>query len=201
MKKRSLIMAAIMLLTVLSQPASAAFDRQFYINNNILFYDGTVCSESINNGAVILAGNDNEQKILNFFMQKGLSLAAASGFIGNMRQESGLDPRKIEGGSIADENYKPVNGRGFGLVQWTFTARQQPLIEHTKSLGVPVTDLSGQLSFIWEELNGKWLSTLNKLRNVKTAHEAAVLIEKEYEVSADSDAMVVANRARPGRSV
>lgn len=203
MRKRFLILAILLLSVVMTNSASAAFDRRFFINNSILFYDGTTCSDlgGGDKGAVQLAGDDNEQKILNFFMQKGLSLAQASGFIGNMWQESTLRPDIREGGQTVDENYKPENGVGFGLVQWTFTARQQPLVEHIKSLGVPITDLGGQLSFVWEELNGQWLGTLNKLRSTDDPVQAALIIHDEYEISAQSHAQVVSTRGGKAKEV
>jgi hypothetical protein len=144
------------------------------------------CVDTSAAGAVILAGEDNEQKILNFFMRKGLTLAQAAGIVGNMMVESGLKPNIREGGQIVDDNYKPENGVGFGLVQWTFTARQKPLVDFTQGMGVAVTDLGGQLGFVWEELNGQWLKTLNKLRATSDPIEAAVVVHDEYEVSADS---------------
>ena len=80
MKKRlfSLILLAIACSTAITNPAEALFNRRFFMNNNILFYDGTNCIDSIASGSVQLAGDDNEQKALNFFMQKGLNLAQAS---------------------------------------------------------------------------------------------------------------------------
>ncbi len=142
--------------------------------------------------AVILAGNNNVEKILNFYMRKGLNLAQASGIIGNMLQESNLQPNIVQGGRLIneDETYTLENGKGFGLVQWTFTGRQQPLQEHVDSLRVKNTDLGGQLSFTWVELNGAYLSTLNKLRSTNDPVEAAVAVHDGYEKSADSDSQV-----------
>ncbi|MBH1980026.1 hypothetical protein I8H89_00725 [Candidatus Saccharibacteria bacterium] len=142
--------------------------------------------------AVILAGNNNVEKILNFYMRKGLNLAQASGIIGNMLQESNLQPNIVQGGRMINENedYVLENGKGFGLVQWTFSGRQKPLQEHVDSLRVKNTDLGGQLSFTWVELNGPYLSTLNKLRSTNDPVEAAVVVHDGYEKSADSNGTV-----------
>lgn len=59
------------------------------LNHNdqgIVWFDNATCSST---GSVELAGDTNIEKILNFFMSKGLSIAQASGFVGNMVQESG----------------------------------------------------------------------------------------------------------------
>lgn len=148
--------------------------------------------EEPSGASVTLAGNDNIEKILNFYMRKGLNLAQASGIIGNMMQESNLQPNIVQGGRLIadDEEYVMQSGVGFGLVQWTFPARQKPLQDHVDALGVKNTDLGGQLSFTWVELNGDYLSTLNNLRRTNDPVEAAVIVHNGYERSADSPATV-----------
>lgn len=141
---------------------------------------------------VALAGNNNVEKILNFYMRKGLNLAQASGIVGNMMQESGLKPNIVQGGRLIapGENYRMQNGVGFGLIQWTFTGRQKPLQDHVDKMGVKNTDLSGQLSFTWVELTGPYLSTLNNLRRTNDPIQAAVVVHDGYEKSADSAGQV-----------
>ena len=153
--------------------ATAKFDRtvNYYMSNDITWYNRLAkCSggaKKAGTESVILAGNDNAEKILNFFMQKGLTLAQASGFIGNMQQESGLRPDIIEGGATAGPDYVPQNGKGFGLVQWTFTARQAPLVKLADEMGKPVTDIGVQLEYVWQELNGNWKGrTLDPLKGI-----------------------------------
>lgn len=142
--------------------------------------------------SVMLAGNNNVEKILNFYMRKGLNLAQASGIVGNMMQESGLKPNVVQGGRLIGdgETYRMQNGVGFGLVQWTFTGRQKPLQDHVDKMGVKNTDLGGQLSFTWVELTGPYLSTLNNLKRTNNPVEAAVVVHDGYEKSADSDGEV-----------
>ena len=182
-------------MTILIQPLQvmAITDPLFYSRNEILMYDDECVDVGV--GAVQLAGNDNTEKILNFFMREmQLNLAGASSIIGNMMQESGLQPNIEQGGKLVGEDYVPKNGVGFGLVQWTFTARQGPLKEHIDGMGVPITDLGGQLSFVKKELEGSYLSTLNKLKSTNDPVEGAVIVHDGYEVSADSDATVRAVR-------
>lgn len=174
---------------VWDSPVLAVTDPHFFSSNNILYYDDECLPES-GVGAVQLAGNDNTEKILNFFMRKGLSLAQAAGIVGNIMQESGLKPDIEQGGRIVGEDYIPKNGVGFGLVQWTFTERQRPLVEFTQEMGVSVIDLGGQLGFIWEELNGGYLPTLNNLRATEDPVESAVVFHDGYERSADTPGQV-----------
>lgn len=203
-KLRRFILAGISTFFILNAffiaPASAIIDWRFFSRNSIDLYDDE-CVDVSGAAAVILAGDDNEQKILNFFMRKGLNLAQAAGLVGNMMVESGLKSNIREGGQLVDDNYTPENGVGFGLVQWTFTARQQPLIDFTTAQGVPVTDLGGQLGFVWEELNGQWLGTLNKLRATDDPLEAAVIVHDEYEISAQSPAQVRSTRGENAKTI
>ena len=159
------------------------------LNHNdqgIVWYDNATCSST---GSVELAGDTNIEKILNFFMSKGLSIAQASGFVGNMVQESGngLDekvepkvknptPNLEQGGALVDEEYQPKNGTGFGLVQWTWTARQRPLVDKSKELNKPVTDIGVQLEHVWSELNGDFKETLEKVKSVDDPVDAAIMV-------------------------
>ncbi len=199
--KAWLLLTIIMLNVVLLPVQTLAItDPLFYSRNDILMYNDE-CVASGDGQSVILAGKDNLEKILNFFMRKGLNLAQASGIVGNMMQESGLKPNVEQGGRLVDESYTPINGTGFGLVQWTFSSRQVPLKQTTDAMGVPVTNLGGQLAFVWKELNGNYLSTLNQLRATNDPVEAAVIVHDGYEVSADSDAMVRSVRGGNAKGV
>jgi len=175
------------------QAASATFDQDFYSGNDILFYDPR-CKSGQASGSLTLAGKDNLEKILNFLMRKGLTLAQASGVAGNLMAESGLDPAIIQGGGKADDSYMPEAGIGFGLAQWTSGNRQEALVQHIKDMGVGLTDLGGQLDYLWTELSSNYQSTLSRLQATSTPLDAAVVFHNGYEGSADSIATVEANR-------
>ena len=170
--------------------AAQSYDEDYFSQNNILYYDTRCLDNTASSGLMQLAGNDNVEKILNFFMRKGLTLAQAAGIVGNMMQESGLNPAIIQGGRIADDSYVPQNGVGFGLVQWTFTGRQQPLVDHMKQMGVGITNLSGQLEFVWKELSGSYAHSLRAIKAASNPVDAAVAAHGPpspgYEASADS---------------
>lgn len=146
------------------------------------------CTDSAS--TVQLAGKDNIEKVLNFFMAKGLTLAQASGGVGNMMQESGVDPRKIQGGAIADENYQMQDGVGFGLIQWTFTGRQAPLKAKAEQMNKKVFEIEPQLEYIWDELNGAYKHSLEAIKKAENPVDAAVAFHGPpnpgYEASADS---------------
>lgn len=194
-------MTLIIVCATIVQPVHAAtYDKDFFSQNNILFYD-TRCIDSPSDSRVQLAGNGNTEKILNFFMRKGLTLAQAAGIVGNMMQESGLNPAIIQGGQMADDSYTPVSGVGFGLVQWTSGGRQQNLVSYMKGLGVGMTDLSGQLGFAWKELSESYGDTLRKLKSASNPVDAAVAVHDGYEVSADSPDQVRSVRGGNAQAV
>lgn len=196
------------LIIVLSQLVTVAqaegFDRNFYATNDILFYDPR-CDDGVATAEKIsLNGRDNIEKILKFLMApaQGLTLAQASGVVGNLMAESGqnIDPSIIQGGGRADKNYTPVNGVGFGIAQWTFTARQGPLQNYMRPYG-DITNLDGQVGFMWSELTGTHAEALRKLKQATTPLDATIAFHKYYEGSADSAAQVANNRGGNAQKV
>lgn len=217
----ALILAVIICAADVATTARALvdFDETFFSGNNITFYDPR-CATQDNGKLVQLAGRDNTEKILNFFMRKGLSLEQSAGIVGNMMQESGLNPAIIQGGKIADDLYVLQSGVGFGLVQWTDGGRQQKFMAHMKSMGVGVTNLSGQLEFTWKEMNESYEHVVRALKSTQDPIVAAVIVhgradspssdkkyaeammhldnKRGYEISGDSGDTVV--RARGGNA-
>jgi hypothetical protein len=169
-----------------------ALDEQFYSGNDILYYDpdGTLCA-SPSGSSTVITGNDNSEIIFKYLTGKGLTGEQAAGILGNLQQESGFNPAKIQGGAIAPDDYTPVNGVGFGLAQWTFNSRQRPLVDLGKLSGRKITDLQLQMDFLWQELTGPYASALSNLKNETTPERAAYVFHRDYEGSADSEAFVL----------
>lgn len=194
--KRSLLTVLSILIALTASPSTYAIDRDFYSSNDILFSDpdATSCVSSTSGGAVGLVGDDNYEKGLRYFVGQGLSLNQSAGIIGNFAQESRMDPSIIEGGDSAPADYTPVNGTGFGIAQWTFTSRQSGLVKLSNSSDRDIIDLSLQLDYVWQELNGSYSSTLDALREIDDPLEAAVLFHQKYEGSADTAEEIEQNR-------
>lgn len=90
--------------------------------------------------------NDNrttEEVVWDYLKAAGYSDIQVAGIIGNLYQESGLNPARVES-----------NGEGIGLVQWSF-GRKQNLINYASSKGVDWSDLETQLEFLVSELDSK----------------------------------------------
>ena len=171
-----------------------AIDEGFYSNNDILFYNPNTCVVGQGEGTSSLVGNDNLEKILRYYVGKGLTLVQASGIAGNFSRESSFNPAKIQGGAVAPDNYTLVNGTGFGLAQWTPVGRQNGLTDLSKSSNRKITDLTLQLDYSWQELNGGYASALTNIKQSIAPDNAAYVFHHYYEVSSDTEAMVKTNR-------
>lgn len=107
-----------------------------------------------------------ENIIWDYLKSAGYSDIQTAAIIGNLYQESGLDPAKVE--------YKTKEG--IGLVQWSF-GRKQKLIDYASSKGVEWTDLNAQLEFLVKELKSSQFyqphkGTFNNPYSINEATEA-----------------------------
>ena len=92
--------------------------------------------------------SDNAQAVWAFFTGSGFSKECTAGIMGNLQQESGLDPNSHQSGG----------GKGRGIAQWSVgESRHNGLIEYAKSKGKEWTDLQCQLEWIVKELNDDWI--------------------------------------------
>ncbi len=99
--------------------------------------------------------SDNAEAAWKFFTGKGYSAHATAGILGNLQQESGIDPTKKQYGG----------GPGRGIGQWTVSEeRFAGLKAHAASKGKEWTDLQSQLEWIDMEMAGKDPSTANILK-------------------------------------
>lgn len=134
-------------------------------------------ADTENLGSSQLAAYQNEKTIYEFFVGKGLKNFQAAGVVGNLIQESGLDP------TIHQYN----NGPGRGLAQWSAGARwdttdgdnvKDYAAEHGNQ---DVYSLSLQLDFIWYELTTFDDYGLAPLKASTTVEQATQVFEDEFE--------------------
>ena len=98
-----------------------------------------------NNG---LVGSNYEEQIWNYLKGLGFSEAATAGIMGNFMQESGLNPKAIQGGG---------KGPGTGLAQWENSngggGRWDNLVAWAKTNGNrDVWAVDTQIDFMWHEI-------------------------------------------------
>lgn len=107
-----------------------------------------------------LTGEDNAQKIWNYFKARGLTDIAAAGALGNLKKESSaFDPYVGESGDTSWS--QTVLQVGFGIIQWTNTdnntmGRRYQVIQHLKNNGITTPDRSREDEALLLELNWLW---------------------------------------------
>ncbi len=113
-----------------------------------------------------LRGRNNQEKIFNYFVNKGLSPAQAAGIVGNTEQENGSRTNDTRG--------------GLGIGQWIGGRRHQ-LQQFAAENGKHSTDLKPQLDFMWKELNTTEKKALQALRKTHSPSEAAKSFSNNFE--------------------
>ena len=109
----------------------------------------------------------NDKTAYDYFRGKGLTNFQAAGVVGNLDQESGVNP------TISQEN----GGPGRGIAQWSAGGRWDSdpgdnLVAFAATEGLPTSSLQVQLDFIWYELttfSGYGLAQLRASTNVTDA--------------------------------
>jgi hypothetical protein len=167
---RLAVIAACSLVVVGSSvPAAAITGSDFEsIHGESTFYDTILgClrdgGTSNDQDSLPLAGNDNIERAYNYFVGRGFEPFQAAGIVGNLMQESGVNPKSHQGGG----------GPGRGIAQWSVNDRWANLVRWARDRDPWA--LSTQLDFIWYEMNrvSPWKSTL-------PAVKATVDIETKY---------------------
>ena len=122
-----------------------------------------------NSGA---GSSQNAASAVNFFKSKGWSDTHAAGIVGNLQAESGKD---LNPSSVGDD------GSAYGIAQW----RNDRQTNFSKFFGKRIQDSSfeEQLKFVQWELENTHADAAEKIKQAKTASEAAALVDKYYEIS------------------
>lgn len=110
--------------------------------------------------------NNSSNYIVQYFVNKGLTLNQAKGIYGNIMQES-------------EGNIKAISGDGhysYGIAQWT-GKRKSKLF----SMYGTRPSLDNQLDFLWWELNNTEKSSLEALKNANTVEEATRVFMRKFE--------------------
>ena len=123
----------------------------------------------------------NDQAAYDFFIGKGLTSFQAAGIVGNLDQESGVDPGSVQYGG----------GPGRGIAQWSVggrwdTSSHDNVKWYAGTQGESSGSLQLQLQFIWYELDtfGYGFSSLKGTTNVT---DATVVFMSDYEICGTCD--------------
>ncbi|WP_133718453.1 phage tail tip lysozyme [Methylocaldum gracile] len=111
----------------------------------------------------------NEEYVMTYLTSRGFAPHQAAGILGNLAQESGLNPRAVGDG-----------GAAYGLAQWRGPRRAALMDFATKSNRDP-NAMDTQLDFLVDELQGPEQRALNSLVSARTPQEAAIAFSRDYE--------------------
>jgi hypothetical protein len=106
-----------------------------------------------------------------FFVGKGLTSEQAAGIVGNLMQESGVDPAA-----------RQSDGPGHGIAQWSAGGRWNNLLRFAKARRASPLALTTQLEFLWHELTTVPAYGLGALRAARSVVAATRVFEKSFEV-------------------
>lgn len=224
-KSRALlsIIAALLCLSIAVSPYTvfaqtvSDHDRDS-IRDETTFYDlvplGS-CGAAAEADGITLQGKDNIQKAFNYFIGKGLTPAQSAGIVGNLRQESGVNPAShntaakpsgVSPGSIIPGE----TWHGGGIAQWeggrwtgangllNFIAGKGNFSGKPQGDGTKWKVLGYQLNYMWWELTHTESAALDALKKTTTVEDATVTFELKYERAGDPR---MANRIKYAKEV
>lgn len=158
----------------------------------------------------------NEQRIFDYFAGKGFTAAGIFGILGNIKDESGGNPRNLQNSyekklGLTDDSYTEAvdsgaysnfahDAAGYGLAQWTYPARKENLLKFARDQGYSIGDFDMQLSFMYQELKGykKLFVTLETTNSIREASDAFMT---QYEKPADQSEEAKRRRAAYGEEI
>jgi hypothetical protein len=121
---------------------------------------------------VLDADGDKKQQAMKYFESKGYTKEQAAGLVGNLMAESGND---LKTDAVGD------GGKAYGIAQWH--PDRQAKFKEVFGKDIREASFKDQLEFIEWELNNTEKRAGKKLRESKTAEEAATNVDKFYERS------------------
>ena len=140
---------------------------------------------------------------------------AVAGIMGNLAAESGLIPnnlanRKNKSLGLSDKAYTNQvddgtytnfagDGGGYGIAQWTSSARKKNLLKFAKAMDGSVGNVEVQLGFLMKELRGTYKSVLNALKKATSVREASDVFLLKFERAANTGESARAKRAAKGQ--
>lgn len=111
-----------------------------------------------------------------FFVGKGLQNFQSAAIVGNLQQESRINPRN----DAPDPTRNDPSARGRGIAAWG-PPRWQNLLTVTAQTGLDPWSLDAQLEFIWHELETEPRLGLNELRAAATTEAAVIVFQNKFE--------------------
>lgn len=110
----------------------------------------------------------NQRYAYSYLVDRGFAPNAAAGIVGNLIQESGVDPRSNQ-----------VGGPGMGIAQWSEGERWQTLLNFAQARGRDPYSLDLQLDFMLHEM--KQYGIYNRMQTMNNLEAATKLFMNVFE--------------------
>ena len=136
---------------------------------------------------VTLVGSDNEQQAFNYFVQQGLNDVQAAAVVGNLMDESHMDPTIMQKGGDSN-NPVSADPLGWGIAQWTPGSK---IISIAQNLNVsaPINQLATQLGIVWLEMTGTaptgYQNLMQGLKQINDLFSAVSFFQHNFEGGVD----------------
>lgn len=158
----------------------------------------------------------NEERIFDFFTRKGFTAAGIFGMLGNIRDESGGNPRNLQNSyekklGYTDDSYTEAvdagtyknfahDAAGYGLAQWTYSTRKENLLKFARNQGDSIGDFDMQLAFMYQELRG-YKTLFAILTTTDSIREASDAFMTQYEKPEDQSERAKRRRVSYGEEI
>jgi hypothetical protein len=142
----------------------------------------TGCSGAGDTGSSEAALSNSQESAFNYFVSKGLTKVQSAGIVGNLIQESSVDPGAVQYGG----------GPGRGIAQWSEGGRwnadhDDNVVWYASAHGLSPWALTTQLDFIWYELETFGGYGLGDLRGTSNITDATVAFQDHFEGCGECD--------------
>lgn len=154
-------------------------------------------------------GSTTEEKVWLYLVEVGnITKAGAAGIMGNMKNESGVIPNRVQMGygwtdsaytsAVDSGSYKNFvyDSIGYGLVQFTYWTLKKQVYDTAKSRGVSVGDLETQLICVVSALKNNYKGLYSTLCSSNDVRECCVAFLLQYERPKDQSVAVQNKRTQ-----
>jgi hypothetical protein len=126
--------------------------------------------------------SSNEKAAFKYFVARGLTKRQSAGIVGNLIQESSVNPKAVEFGG----------GPGRGIAQWSVrgrwdTSHHDNVTWYANAHNASRWTLNTQLAFTWYELHTVGGYGLTALRKDTTIRSATITFERDFEKCGQCD--------------
>lgn len=136
----------------------------------------SVSSEDTETSESEAALTNTQKTAFNYFVSKGLTKAQSAAIVGNLIQESSVNPGAVQYGG----------GPGRGIAQWSVGGRWDHdggdnMTWYASKHGLNKWSLQAQLDFVWYELETFSGYGLGKLKASSSVSSATVVFQNDFE--------------------